>query len=313
MKIARVFPVITKYSPSDAHVYNGPPSLLSGLEDYDEIHISCIFTWHLERARWLVDQWELQYPGRVRLGGPAVPGDVADEFTPGRYLKRGVTTTSRGCPNKCRFCLVPEREGRIRTLNQIHPGHLVQDNNLLACPREHRARVYQMLRGQQGVRFIGGLESRRLTQWDVDEMRSIPGLASLHFACDAPRDLLPLRRALDLCRGVFPREMLRCFVMVAFDPAETVDDAEERLHKVIEAGAYPFVQLYQPPGETKRRFSSEWRDLRTRYSSMRILRTVIWDIEHGRDPRVRTRGLRDHEDHESLGLFAGDSKGNRDA
>ena len=35
------------------------------------------------------------------------------EFVPGRFLAKGVTITSRGCPRRCPFCFVPGREGAL--------------------------------------------------------------------------------------------------------------------------------------------------------------------------------------------------------
>ncbi|GAH28238.1 unnamed protein product, partial [marine sediment metagenome] len=49
-------------------------------------------------------------------------------FIPGRYVKEGVTITSRGCPNRCSFCMVKSPLKELK----IYPGNNVIDNNLLA-------------------------------------------------------------------------------------------------------------------------------------------------------------------------------------
>ena len=85
------------------------------------------------------------------VGGPAF-GAGGRIFKPGLYVKHGVTFTSRGCPNKCRFCLVPALEGKIQVL-PIRSGNIVQDNNLLACPQGHLNQVFKMLKTQKKYNY----------------------------------------------------------------------------------------------------------------------------------------------------------------
>lgn len=154
MKIARVFPRRTKATPDDPLAFTGPPPR-GGLPDMEEVHVSVAFTYDMEKACQLAEQWmKLGVP--VHMGGPAfnMPGG---DFVPGMYLKKGYVITSRGCPNRCWFCSVPRREGgRLREL-PITEGNIVLDDNLLACSRQHIEAVFEML-GRQKERpaFTGG-------------------------------------------------------------------------------------------------------------------------------------------------------------
>ena len=127
MKIARVFPRRTKATPDDPLAFTGPPPR-GGLLDIEEVHVSVAFTYDMEKACQLAEQWmKLGVP--VHMGGPAfnMPGG---DFVPGMYLKKGYVITSRGCPNRCWFCSVPRREGgRLREL-PITEGNIVLDDNL---------------------------------------------------------------------------------------------------------------------------------------------------------------------------------------
>lgn len=113
MKILRVFPRRTNMTPTDELVYVGEPDMF--VPDVDEIHISCAFTWDLQEAKRLMIVWSDRYPGRVKIGGTAFD-DPGNEFEPGRYLRHGVTITSRGCIRNCPWCSVRQREGILRTL-----------------------------------------------------------------------------------------------------------------------------------------------------------------------------------------------------
>lgn len=125
-KVIRVFPKRTSHTPIDDMAFIGAPPL--DRPEADEVHISCAFTWDQPKAEDLKMAWSQYYPV-VKVGGPAYD-DPCDGFTPGQYLKPGITITSRGCNNHCPWCLVPEREGKIREL-AICPGNKIQDNNLL--------------------------------------------------------------------------------------------------------------------------------------------------------------------------------------
>ena len=247
MKIIRVFPRKTHMTPTDSLAYIGDPPMFR--PEADEVHVSCSFTWDLPKARGLVQAWGQYYP-IVRLGGMSCLNGV---FEPGRYIKQGVTFTSRGCNGQCPWCLVPEREGRLREI-EIKAGNLVQDNNLLQCSKAHIGRVFEMLRGQNGVQFTGGLDARLLTDTVAEDMRGLR-IQQAFFAADTKESLRPLVRAIG--KLGLPRDRVRCYVLLAFN-GETISDAIERLEAVWEIGAMPFAQLYQPP-EGYIKYSKEWR------------------------------------------------------
>lgn len=87
MKIARVFPRITKATPEDELCFFGPPPLLT-LPEIDEVHVSCVFTYDRAKAEELAYQWEVTGVP-VKIGGPAYDDPAEGDFVPGRYLKKG--------------------------------------------------------------------------------------------------------------------------------------------------------------------------------------------------------------------------------
>lgn len=267
--IARVFPRRTKATPVDALAFTGPPPGLFP-PAVDEVHVSVVFSWDIPRAEWLAEQWQGIAP--VTMGGPAL-GGRSEAFEPGRYLAPGYVITSRGCPNRCWFCDVWQREGSVREL-AIVEGNNILDDNLLACSPKHIRAVFAMLRRQPGgVQFTGGLEAARLEQWHVDALRVIRP-RQMFFAYDTPDDLEPLREAgkMMLATGwSIAGHQLRCYVLVG-GPRDTLEAAESRLHETIDAGFLPMAMLWR---NRKGATDPMWRKFQRRWARPAIIAKEI--------------------------------------
>jgi hypothetical protein len=239
-------------TPNDDMVFIGDPPLFR--PEADEVHVSVTFTWDIREGHRLQSAWADYYPV-VKIGGPAF-GNVNGHFTPGIYIKRGVTFTTRGCNNRCPWCLVPGHEGRLVEIKDFAPGYIVQDNNLLQSSRPHIERVFAMLRKQnKPIIFSGGLQASLIDDWFIEQLRTIR-LDSLFLAADNISALKPLKRALGKL-SCYDRRKLRVYCMIGKD--ETIDQATERLETIWRLGGLPFAQLYQPPGRIE--YSLEWKAL----------------------------------------------------
>jgi len=239
INIARVFPRRTKMTPTDENAFVGEPPL--GCPLFDEVHISVTFTWDIERGLRLIKEWS-KYGDRIFIGGPAI-GDVGNRFIPGMYIKKGVVFTSRGCPNKCWYCLVPKREGKLREL-PITEGHIVQDNNLLACSQQHIQTVFQMLKAQHRIEFAGGLQSDLITERIAQELSQL-NIRHLWLSYDRPDDPDKIRKAVRILREYgFKRDQIRCYVLIAM-ASDTLTKTETRLKEAWRMGTLPFAMRYR--------------------------------------------------------------------
>lgn len=245
IKIARVFPRKTNMSPVDPNTYFDVPDLFT--PHYDEVHISVTFTWDLKRADELADVWVSKTDKLIR-GGPAYD-DRGEWFIPGMYLKLGVTITSRGCPNNCPWCYVPLREGKIREL-PVFSGNIIQDNNLLACSKDHINKVFKMLRKEKHINFSGGLEVARITDWVAEELSKLK-IYQLWLAYDHPNQEKLLKEAVEkLRRRYFKRDQIRCYVLIGYE-GDTLEKAEDRLRRAWEIGTLPFAMRYRTPSPNR--------------------------------------------------------------
>jgi hypothetical protein len=255
--IARVFTSKTKYTPDDDLVFFEPPDLFA--PEVDTVHVSCLFTWDKPKAERLAEEWAFR-GYNVEIGGPAYddPGGV---FVPGMYVKKGYVQTSRGCPNKCSFCLVPSREGKLREL-PICEGQWVMDNNLLACSDDHIDAVFTMLQGQSGIKFLGGLEAKRLKYWHIERLSMLrKKISMIYLAYDNPSERGPVGTALrKLHEAGFKQTQLYCFVLVGYKN-DTQDAALERCEYIVTEGGIPFASYYRSATETQKQKPKEWSEM----------------------------------------------------
>ena len=268
-RIARVFPRKTAATPDDDLVFinTAPPRLL--LPEIDEVHISVAFTYDCAVAEELAKDWEI-VGVPVKVGGPAY-NEPGGEFTPGLYLKHGYTITSRGCPNRCWFCSVPEREGyQLREL-EIKDGWNILDDNLLACSDRHIRAVFAMLANQpKRPTFTGGLESAQLCKkpWVVNLLREAR-TERVYFAYDTRDDLEPLMEAGKLLRdgGIAMGHVAHCYVLLGY-PGDTFDAAETRMRQAWAAGFHPYAMLYRNEAGT---VPPEWKSFYRNWSRPQIV------------------------------------------
>ena len=262
-RIIRVFPERTSYTPDDDMVFIGePPGLI--IPPHDEVHISCTFTWDETYCEELLYQWQAFIDKPILLGGPAY-NSPCDTFIPGLYVKRGITFTSRGCNNHCSFCLVPEREGCLREL-LITEGNIIQDNNFLQTSREHKDKVFEMLKTQRGICFKGGLQNNLIDDHFITAIASLR-IAELWLACDTDGGIPGFVAAANkLTKAGFNREKIKCYALIGDD----MEENENRLQEIYKAGAMPFAQLYQPPSDTdafsKKEYNSTWKKFHRQWS-----------------------------------------------
>jgi hypothetical protein len=255
MKILRVFPKRTSYTPTDRHVYypsGFAQSPMWGLfPEFDEIHISCSFTWDKSFCKDLVYQFRSTQDKPVKLGGPAFESEVV-EFVQGLYLKPNIIFTSRGCNNNCPWCIVPKIEGKLKEL-PICQGNMIQDNNFMQTSKKHKNKTFEMLKTKKRIQFKGGLEADLIDDHFVENVRGL-SIDELWLACDTDESLKNLEKAANkLQKAGFTREHIKCYALIGDD----MNKNEERLQKIWNAGAMPFAQLFRDFTDSKTKYSRE--------------------------------------------------------
>lgn len=151
---------------------------------------------------------------------------------------------TRGCPNQCRWCVVPKKEGKIRPyrtwrglVRQDTDKLVLMDNNILAC--EYGIKQLEGLIGSgYRIDLNQGIDARLVTEQTADILSRLSWIRFIRFSCDQRAQIAPIRRTVELLmeRGVRPYRLF-IYLLVTSDLA----DASERVEAL---KGYKGISLY---------------------------------------------------------------------
>lgn len=102
---------------------------------------------------------------------------------------------TRGCPNKCKWCCVPRKEGNIRPYMDVEEiaidGRnklILMDNNILACDYGLE-QIEKIIRLGYRVDFNQALDARLVTEEIAAMLAKVHWLCPIRFGCDTPQQI----------------------------------------------------------------------------------------------------------------------------
>lgn len=155
---------------------------------------------------------------------------------------------TRGCTNKCSWCVVPQKEGNIRAnadIEEFLDGKkkaILLDNNILASDWGLK-QIEKII--QLGIRvdFNQGLDARIASEnTDImDILVRVKQIRYIRFACDTKAQIPAIIKCIEYLttKGIKPYNI---FVYVLI---KDFTDARERLRVLRKYGVTPFAQPYR--------------------------------------------------------------------
>ncbi len=206
----------------------------------DKIYVSCIFDWN----RWQCEEWEL-WDAEIGGSGYDLKKELDTEIEK-IEVKINIGFTTRGCIRKCPFCIVPEKEGKIRAVGDIYDFWdgkskeiVLFDNNILAMP-DHFKMICSQIRDERlKVDFNQGLDCRLLTEDLIIELKSIK-CVDYRFAFDNVKDIIYVEKAVNLLNKNNISAMW--YIMVGFN--STFEEDLYRINFIISSGQRAFVMKH---------------------------------------------------------------------
>ena len=254
------------------------PTRQPGEPEYDLVYASTIFSW----SGPVIDRLLEALPGSV-VGGTgsgniqtveSLIGSEYEFYDYGVYPEYPYSLgfTQRGCRLSCKFCVVPQKEGKPRSVNSIYDiwrpdtprAVLLLDNDFFGGP-EWRDRAQELREGEFKVAFSQGINIRTIddeaattlatlnyrdnefkkpriyTAWDNlgDEARFFEGLARLNEA------------------GI-PSKHVMVYMLVGYKPGETMEEVMYRFGKLRDSGCMPFPMVYERWRQPELRKFARW-------------------------------------------------------
>lgn len=142
---------------------------------------------------------------------------------------------TRGCPNRCRWCIVPEKEGGIkpyRTWEQlVRPDSsklVLMDNNILAS-KYGIGQLESLIDSCYAIDLNQGMDARLVTDRIAQILSRLKWIKYIRFSCDTSAQIKAIENAAELLMkyGVKPYRLF-IYLLVTKD----VDNAAERAERL---------------------------------------------------------------------------------
>ena len=153
---------------------------------------------------------------------------------------------TRGCIRNCKWCIVPEKEGKIKphwNIERVLQGKkkaILMDNNILACDYgiEQLEKIANI--GCK-VDFNQGLDARLVTNEIARILSKIKWLRYIRFAYDTKQQLNSLLEAIEkLNKHGVKNSKIFCYCLI-----QDLEDSYNRINKAKEIKINPFAQPYR--------------------------------------------------------------------
>lgn len=181
---------------------------------------------------------------------PHVPTDTAYGFL------------TRGCPNKCKWCVVPKKEGAIRPywdVDRVANGKkklVLMDNNILAAGDYGKEQLRKIIDRGYRVDFNQAIDARLMTDEWASLLAQIKWLDNqrIRFGCDTPGQIAECHRAMEMIQsyGFHGQFFLYCMLNSNFQESfERVNHwwkIEQEVRKTKQGcHVYAYAQPYRDP------------------------------------------------------------------
>lgn len=189
-----VIPNLALEKLSAYHLQKGDNVILNNFkyaDEADKIYISNIFTWNTPKYSIFS-----KYKDKVFFGGSGyslkttLPPEI-DSIKP--HINLGFTT--RGCIRRCKFCIVPEKEGKIKPVGNLRDlwngkdkDIILLDNNILALPEHFNSICHEAQNIDVRLNFYQGLDFRLLNEINLKLLKATRH-KPLRFAWDNYNDV----------------------------------------------------------------------------------------------------------------------------
>lgn len=182
---------------------------------------------------------------------------------------------TRGCPNKCKWCIVPRKEGDVRPYMDVdeiaiegRTNLILMDNNILASDYGLQ-QIEKIIERGYKVDFNQGLDARLITDDIAQLLAKVKWSKYIRLACDKKGQIPHILRAHELLEKYGYTKEIFCYFLL-----DDWDDVNERLnalrpHRWFTPHGQPYMDFtnkaHNPPQWQKD--MARWMDNKFLYNS----------------------------------------------
>lgn len=232
---------------------------------FSRIFGACVFDKNRDIAKKLTEQGVIVHGSGV--DDETLPDEIEREYPD--YSLYGIKDEAygfltRGCPRRCPFCIVSEKEGitskKVADLKQFWSGQKyikLLDPNLLACS-EHLDLLQQLASSGAWIDFTQGLDARLLTKENIELINACK-VKMIHFAWDNPKDEITKQALINFHKESRIQDFRKMRVYVLTNYWSTHQEDLYRVYWLREHGYNPYIMIYDKPhAPTKTRYLQRW-------------------------------------------------------
>ena len=151
---------------------------------------------------------------------------------------------TRGCPNHCRWCVVPKKEGNIRPYRRWQDivrtdtdKLVLMDNNILACSYGIE-QLESLIGSGYRIDLNQGMDARLVDDRIAGILSQLSWIRFIRFSCDQKSQIEPIKHTVELLgkHGVKPYRIF-IYMLVTND----INDASNRVEAL---KIYKGINLY---------------------------------------------------------------------
>ena len=187
---------------------------------------------------------------------------------------------TRGCPNKCRWCVVPEKEGYIKPYRKwqelVRPDSnklVLMDNNILACEYGIQ-QLDELSRTNYKIDLNQGMDARLVTDEIAQILSRLKWIKYIRFSCDTIGQIEHIVKTAELLQkyGVKPYRMF-IYLLVTKD-IENASYRVEQLKKLKGITIYAQAERNESKGIIPNKLQLEFAQ---RYVYSGKFRSETWE------------------------------------
>lgn len=161
---------------------------------------------------------------------------------------------TRGCPNKCKWCVVPIKEGAVHPYMDVdeiaidgRTNLVLMDNNILACDYGLE-QIEKIIKRGYRVDFNQALDARLVTDEIAEMLAKVRWLCPIRFGCDTPKQIGECERVMKMIDSYC--DTPRSYLMYTMITGNMQEDYERltyfRGFKRVRVVAQPFRDFNNP-------------------------------------------------------------------